>query len=257
MDYFVIPTVSFLSSLLTFYTGFGLGTILAPVFAIWFPLDLAIALTAIVHFLNNIFKFILVGRHTNVAVLIKFGLPAMLSSYFGAQYLAKLSNYGVLFSYHFIGRNFFITAIGLAIAILMIFFILFEILPRLKAIQIDKKYLVVGGILSGFFGGISGHQGALRSAFLIKSDLNKESFIATGISIACLVDIVRISSYSAHFTSDHLLSGRLVTVLATLAAFAGAFFGNRMLNKVKLNHVQQLVAAGLIILAITIGMGLI
>jgi hypothetical protein len=47
----------------------------------------------------------------------------------------------------------------------------------------------VGGILSGFFGGLSGIQGAIRSAFLVKSGLKKEAYIATGVVIACFVDI--------------------------------------------------------------------
>lgn len=41
-------------------------------------------------------------------------------------------------------------------------------------------WLPLGGLLSGFFGGLSGNQGALRSAFLLKAGLSKEAFIATG-----------------------------------------------------------------------------
>ncbi len=38
--------------------------------------------------------------------------------------------------------------------------------------------------MTGFFGGLSGMQGAMRSAFLAKSGLGKEAFIATGAVIA-------------------------------------------------------------------------
>ncbi|OFZ11088.1 MAG: hypothetical protein A2Z20_04150 [Bdellovibrionales bacterium RBG_16_40_8] len=62
MDFVVIALVAFAASLLTFFSGFGLGTILLPVFAIWFPIDVSVALTAVVHFLNNIFKLMLVGK---------------------------------------------------------------------------------------------------------------------------------------------------------------------------------------------------
>jgi len=51
MDYFVIALVAFTASLLTFFSGFGLGTLLTPAFALFFPINLAVALTAIVHFL--------------------------------------------------------------------------------------------------------------------------------------------------------------------------------------------------------------
>ena len=52
MELVIIPIVAFLVSVLTFFSGFGLGTILTPAFMLFFPIDLAIGLTGIVHFLN-------------------------------------------------------------------------------------------------------------------------------------------------------------------------------------------------------------
>ncbi len=51
----IICIVAFLTSILTFFSGFGLGTILMPVFALFFPVEVAIALTSVVHFSNNLF----------------------------------------------------------------------------------------------------------------------------------------------------------------------------------------------------------
>ncbi|MGB0431657.1 MAG: sulfite exporter TauE/SafE family protein, partial [Bacteroidia bacterium] len=61
MEFVIISIVAFATAILTFFSGFGLGTILTPVFAIFFPIDQAIALTGVVHFANNIFKLFLVG----------------------------------------------------------------------------------------------------------------------------------------------------------------------------------------------------
>ena len=33
---------------------------------------------------------------------------------------------------------------------------------ELSWLEFDRRYLPLGGLLSGFFGGLSGHQGALR-----------------------------------------------------------------------------------------------
>ncbi len=77
MDLLVICSVALLASALTLYSGFGLGTILMPVFAIFFPIDVSIALTAIVHFLNNILKLILLWKKANWDIVVKFGLPAL------------------------------------------------------------------------------------------------------------------------------------------------------------------------------------
>ncbi|MBA4301376.1 Sulfite exporter TauE/SafE [Algoriphagus alkaliphilus] len=71
--------------ILTFFSGFGLGTILTPVFVIFFPIDLAIALTGVVHFFNNIFKLFLVGRDADKSILIRFGIPAIFSSFLGTS----------------------------------------------------------------------------------------------------------------------------------------------------------------------------
>ena len=65
-----------------------------------------------------------------------------------------------------------------------------------------KDKLPLGGILSGFFGGLSGHQGALRSAFLIKAGLSKESFIVTGIVVSMFIDFTRLSVYASKITKN-------------------------------------------------------
>ncbi len=65
----------------------GWGTLLPPVMAVFFPSDLAIALTAVVHCLNNIFKLGLLGRHADKAVVWRFGLPAIGAALIGARLL--------------------------------------------------------------------------------------------------------------------------------------------------------------------------
>ena len=91
MEYLVISIAAIIASGLTLFSGFGLGTLLMPVFAIFFPVEIAIALTAIVHFLNNLFKFILVGKFTDKGVVLRFGLPAAIFAFFGAKILIMQS----------------------------------------------------------------------------------------------------------------------------------------------------------------------
>ncbi|HVJ89789.1 MAG TPA: hypothetical protein VM580_08275 [Labilithrix sp.] len=70
MQYVIICTVALIASGLTFFSGFGLGTLLLPAFSIFFELEIAVALTASVHFLDGIFKLALVGRHANLGVAV-------------------------------------------------------------------------------------------------------------------------------------------------------------------------------------------
>ena len=93
---------------------------------------------------------------------------------------------------------------------------------------------------------MSGHQGALRSIFLLRSGMSKEAFIATGVAIACLVDVTRIPIYVRDMRHG-LLGERWPLLLATtLAAFLCAWLGKRLIPKITLRGVQ-LVVGGLML----------
>ena len=228
-----------------------------PVFAIFFPIDIAIALTGVVHFLNNLFKISLVGKHADKTVLLRFGIPAIIASFAGAWLLLRITKMPSIFEYHMWDKNFEITPVKLVIAILLVVFSLLDILPSVQKIQFNRNKLALGGVLSGFFGGLTGIQGAIRSAFLIKSGLTKEAYIATGVVIASLVDFTRLSVYSTRFKEANLHEYLILIISATLAAIAGAFIGNKLLKKITLRFIQFLVAIMLFIIAIALGAGII
>ncbi|MBM4294162.1 MAG: sulfite exporter TauE/SafE family protein [Deltaproteobacteria bacterium] len=257
MKYLVICLSSFLASGLTLFSGFGLGTILMPVLAMFFPVSSAIALSAVVHLCNNLFKLALLGRHADKTVIYKFGIPAILAAYLGAQALLWLSHLHPLLTYQLLGRSLQVMPLKLVVALLMVGFALMEVAPRLSHLSFDRKYLPLGGVLSGFFGGLSGHQGALRGAFLVRCGLSPESFIGTGVVIACLVDFSRLLVYRGSFLTESVAGERWLLMATILAAFSGAFLGNRLLKKVTMRFIQALVALMLLGIALALGMGLI
>ena len=106
-QYFIVIFFAFGASLLTFFSGFGLGTILTPVFVLFFPIDIAIGLTAIVHLLNNLLKMGLIGRFLDKTTVIRFGLPAIASAIIGSLLLSHLQKLPVLLTYQFFGETFF------------------------------------------------------------------------------------------------------------------------------------------------------
>lgn len=257
MEIVIISIVALVTSLLTFFSGFGLGTLLMPVFAIFFPLDQAIAMTGVVHFSNNIFKGTLVWKNTDKEVLFKFGIPAIIASFAGAWLLLSITHLPVLETYTIGSRSFSITPVKLIISVLLLFFAITELLPFFEKLSFSKKKLVLGGILSGFFGGLTGIQGALRSAFLIKAGLSKESYIATGVMIACVVDITRLSVYASNFVTSGIAQNLTILIIATMAAIVGAILGNRLLKKVTISTVKYIVAIMLIFISFALGSGLI
>ncbi|MCP4331236.1 MAG: TSUP family transporter, partial [Gammaproteobacteria bacterium] len=159
MDYLIVCLAALFVSGLTLYSGFGLGTLLMPVFAIFFPVHIAIAATAVVHLTNNIFKVVLVGRNADWGIVLRFGVAAMAAAFVGASLLGMFTSIPILASYSIGEEVHELTVVKLVIGVLITLFALFDLIPRLKEISFDKRYLVLGGALSGFFGGLSGNQG--------------------------------------------------------------------------------------------------
>jgi len=136
---------------------------------------------------NNLFKYALLRKSIRFDIALKFGIPAIFAAIGGALLLKNLNDV-VLYSYSMGGKSFDISGIKLALSFPLIFFSVIELLPNTK-LNFKHSWLPIGGLISGFFGGLSGHQGALRTAFLIKYDLKKEVFIGTGVVIATMIDI--------------------------------------------------------------------
>jgi uncharacterized protein len=257
MEITLISFTAFLVAILTFFSGFGLGTILTPVFMIFFPVDLAIGLTGIVHFFNNLFKLLLVGPKADKQVVIRFGIPAVIAAFLGSMLLLNIPDLKPLFAYQMIGRTYEVYPVKFIISILLIIFASIDLIPYFNKLQFGKDKLPIGGVLSGFFGGLSGVQGALRSAFLIKAGLSKEAFVATAVVVSTVVDFTRLSVYATRFTKSGLTDNLTLLLCATLSAIVGAYIGNKLLKKVTLKFLHVTVAIMLIFISIALGSGLI
>lgn len=252
----VVVLTAFFAAALTLFSGFGLGSLLLPAFALFFPLKVAVAATAVVHLANNLFKVFLVGRFADLRVVLVFGVPGMVASFFGALLLNSLSGSDVLWSWQLGERTCTVRPDGLAIGGLVLLFALFELAPRSRVIGFDRRYLPLGGLLSGFLGGLSGHQGALRSAFLLRLGLDKEAYIGTGTLCAVLIDLVRIPTYGAAGFAE--LEGSWSVVIAgTAAAFVGSYLGRRLMKKVTMDAIHVLVGVMLALLGAAIAVGLV
>lgn len=260
--YLVVCAAALFASGLTLYSGFGLGTLLLPVYALFFPVEVAVAATAIVHAANNVFKIGLVGWHADRGIVLRFGLPAIVAAFIGAALFGYITHFGEIARYSLAGREAVVTPLKLTMGALMLGFALFELLPRLRKVQFDRKYLFVGGLLSGFFGGLSGHQGALRSAFLAKVGVSTQAFVGTNAVIGFLVDAVRIATYGfvlfAAGSESPVQTDQWPLIAAGVAAaFAGVVLAKRYLHQVTMKTVQTLTGVLLGLIAVLLGSGII
>ena len=262
MSWVVVCLVALGASALTLFSGFGLGTLLLPAFALVFPAELAVAATAVVHLANNLFKLALIGRNAQARKVLAFGLPALAGAAAGALLLKSLTDLPTVGAWQLAGRTLEVTLLEIVLGTLIAGFAIVELRPKSGSRLAGRLGLGWGGLISGFSGGLSGHQGALRSAFLVGSGLTKEQFIATGVCCAVLVDVARLVVYGLAILAPLAAGGAGETgwglvVAATVSAFAGAWIGVRMIGKVTLAGVRRLVGVLLVLVGLALAAGLL
>ena len=233
MEHLFILITAFLTAAFTLLSGFGLGTVLTPVFSLFYDVKIAIFLVAIVHLLNNLLKLALFRKHIRLDILKRFGILAIAGSFVGAFSQAYL---GSVFLKKFLGA-------------VLIFLGAKELLPPTLQFRFPKSIDPIGGFCSGLLGGLVGNQGAVRSVFLLNYEIPKEVFIATGVVIACFIDAVRIPVYLVSYSDIFLGSWKFLLVLVS-ATFFGTLFGSSLLKRFSLSNFRKFVAAAVIFIGI-------
>ncbi len=106
-----------------------------------------------------------------------------------------------------------------------------------------------GGALSGFFAGMFGIGGAIRSMFLSAFNLPKAVYIATAGAIGLLVDSTRIITY---FTGSVILPDELWWGLFLFIpiSFVGAKFAKHIVDKIPQDRFRSVIAIFLLLIGI-------
>lgn len=237
----LVPAIAaFLSAALTLMTGFGLGTILTPIFLIFYDVKIAILIVAVVHLSNNLLKASLFGSHISIDILKRFGLLTLVGAFMGAFLQGKMDS----------------SVVKILLGLSLIFLGLKEVFGFGEKLRLPQKIDFIGGFLSGLLGGFVGNQGAVRSAYLLNYNIPKETFVATAAIIASVVDITRIPVYIFN-NRDVIASNALLLLLTTAAAFAGTFAGKKFLKKISLKAFKTYVAAMVAIIGVLLALKII
>ena len=232
----------FLGALATFFTGFGLNTILVPVFMIYWDAPLAVLMAGIVHLCNNILKVALTARSIDWHLFRNFGVPALIFAFLGANILNDLT----------FSRG---AQLKPVFGIILVIFALLELFHWKLPLR-GPWALRIGGSLSGFFGGFSGHQGALRALFLSQLKLNPLVFVATTAIISLLVDLTRVgvyfsSSWFVHYEPSYFI------FLGVPSALVGTLIGKKYIQKIDHKYLSVVVGVALFLMGILLLFGLI
>jgi uncharacterized membrane protein YfcA len=225
METFYIASLTLVAATIGTVTGFGTSTLMIPVLAIFFPPVEAIFLVAIIHWFGDIWKVTLFRKGLNFRLLLLFGVVGLATSYLGA-FVSLGANEQVLLRV--------LGAFLAGYALLLIFQSKFKIpAGNLTALS--------GGALSGFFAGMFGIGGAIRSMFLSTFDLPKAVFIATAGAIGLLVDSTRIITY---FTGGATMPKELWwgLLLFIPISFIGAQIAKKIVDKIPQDKFRIVVA---------------
>lgn len=225
---------TFLAAALTVPAGFGLATMITPVVFLWLEPHEAVAVVAIVHGSHNAWKLKVLRESVDYSAVRRFGWAMVVGALLGAALNTVVESEPLLL------------VVGIALIILP----LLSVTERWTNFRLPEAEDRIGGFGSGFFGGLTGHQGALRAMFLQKRLPDKAEYAATAAVLALVVDLTRIPVYVALGGWQILDAGALIVGLV-FAAILGVQLGKRWLKKWKSERIRNgilvaIVASGLL-----------
>jgi hypothetical protein len=193
-------------------SGFGIGSILTPLLAASYGMAPAVAAVALPHAAATALRCWRLRRHIDVAVLRRFGVPSALGGLAGAALYARLGGRALTV---ILGVLLIVTAVGGLTGVMS------RLRPKGAAVW-------ALGAASGFFGGVVGNQGGLRSGALMAFGLAPLAFVATATATGLLVDAARTPIYLWRSGETMAAMWRPIA-LATAGVVAGTLLGERLL----------------------------
>jgi uncharacterized membrane protein YfcA len=206
-----LTVVAVLSGATAAVVGFGIGSLLTPLLATRVGMPAAIAAIALPHAAATALRFWRLRAAVDWSVVRGFGVLSAIGGLVGAVLYTRLG-----------GR-----ALTLALAGLLVL----TGISGLTGIMTRWNPSRVAGLLgavSGFFGGLAGNQGGVRSAALLTFRLPPAAFVATATVTGLLVDLARTPVYLWRAGAE-MLELWLPISLATAGVLGGTLLGERVL----------------------------
>jgi uncharacterized membrane protein YfcA len=231
-DIYVLGT-GIIAGMIAAISGFGIGSLLTPLLSIKIGTKIAIAIVSIPHFIGTAIRCWVLRSKIDKKIFIQFGLSSIAGGLVGALLFWKTHT----------------PALTLIFGIILIFASVMELSGLSQKLRVGKTMAFMGGILSGFLGGLVGNQGGIRSAALLSFNIDRKAFVATATAIGLVVDSVRMPIYFV--TEGKQFIGNLIyIILAALGVIIGTWIGIKILDKIPKNIFRRIVAALIFLLGI-------
>ena len=204
--------VAILSGATASVVGFGIGSLMTPLLAVRFGTATAVALVTMPHALATAVRCWRLRAHIDRKILVRFGLLSAAGALAGALVYTRLGP-GALT--RVLGGLLLLTAVA-------------QLSGWASRWQPHGVLVAAFGLASGFFGGVAGNQGGLRSAALMSFGLTPLRFVATATATGLLVDAARTPVYVWH--SGAVLKSLWAPILvASVGVLIGTLAGERLL----------------------------
>ena len=136
---------TFFAAALTVPAGFGLATMITPVVFLWLEPHEAVAVVGIVHGSHNAWKLKVLRSSVDYSAVRRYGWAMVIGALIGAALNTAVEADPLLL------------IVGIALVILP----LLSISEKWTNYRLPETEDRIGGFGSGFFGGLTGHQGCL------------------------------------------------------------------------------------------------
>lgn len=216
-------------------SGFGIGSLMTPLLLLWYPAHWAVALVAIPHALASVLRWLRLRRDVDRRVFIQFGIASAVGGLLGAVLQASL-------------RSALLTVM---LGILMLVAGATEIVRRPVPLPEGRGARLIAGTLSGFFGGLVGNQGGIRSAALLGFGLSPRQLVATATASAVVVDLARLPVYLA--ARGSMLAAEIPLIMtANAGVIIGTLVGVPILGRIPAKAYRPLVGTLLVLLGVSL-----
>lgn len=196
-------------------SGFGIGSLLTPVLAVRYGTRLAVAIVSVPHLVGTTVRFVGLRKQVDRRVFLHFGILSAVGGLAGALLNTHAGN----------------PALAMVFGSLLVFAALSGLTGLVDRMKFGRAAAWVAGSMSGFFGGLVGNQGGIRSAALLGFDIRKEALVATATAIALIVDGARMPVYLA-VESRRIFAAWPVLLTTIAGVLLGTFWGVRLLRRI-------------------------
>jgi uncharacterized membrane protein YfcA len=221
----LVFVVAIVAGAIAAISGFGIGSLLTPIFAAHHGVKLAVAIVSVPHLVGTAARFFSLKGKVDRHIFWNFGILSAVGGLIGALLHSFATS----------------PALSIVFGALLVFAGMSGLTGLAQRMRFGRKSAWFAGGLSGLFGGLVGNQGGIRSAALLGFDVSKEAFVATATAIALIVDGARMPVYLA--TQAHeVFSAWEELVLGIAGVLVGTFWGVQWLRRIPENAFRRFVS---------------